>query len=254
MLEKRKGDRMNRKNISVFFTCMALLMSIVITHDYKRENLKEESTKTAFASSVSTKYPLIKLMYNIESVNITHKTKVVYIDDQYVDYKKVVQKGMDGEKKIVYQESYVSGDLISKIVKEEILISPPVEEILEVGRKQKQFIASRTSFRFLEEMEMVATAYDLSYESTGKHPWHPEYGITASGAYATHGTVAVDPRVIPLGTKLYIASTDNTPDYGYATALDIGGAIKGNRIDLFMEKNNDAMKFGVRKVKVYILD
>ena len=113
---------------------------------------------------------------------------------------------------------------------------------------------SRSGFRFSQAMDMVATAYDLSYESCGKYPDHPEYGITASGTKAEPGTVAVDPDVIPLGTKLYIASTDGSPDYGFATALDIGSAIKGYRIDLFMEDKQDAMNFGRRQVKVYILD
>ena len=113
---------------------------------------------------------------------------------------------------------------------------------------------SRGAFRFSSQMDMVATAYDLSYESCGKYPDHPEYGITASGTKAKPGTVAVDPDVIALGTKLYIASIDGSPDYGFATALDTGSAIKGYRIDLFMEDSNDVMNFGIRQVKVYILE
>ena len=117
-----------------------------------------------------------------------------------------------------------------------------------------QTATSRGGFRFNSQMDMVATAYDLSYESCGKYPDHPEYGITASGTKAQPGTVAVDPDVIPLGTKLYIASTDGSPDYGFATALDTGSAIKGYRVDLFMEDKADAINFGVRQVKVYILE
>ena len=119
---------------------------------------------------------------------------------------------------------------------------------------QEQEPASRGGFRFNYEMDMVATAYDLSYESCGKYPDDPYYGITASGTKAQPGTVAVDPDVIPLGTKLYIASTDGSPDYGFATALDTGSAIKGYRVDLFMEDNQDALNYGIRPVKVYILD
>ena len=65
--------------------------------------------------------------------------------------------------------------------------------------------------------------------------------------------VAVDPKVIPLGTKLYIQSLDGTKDYGFAIAEDTGGAIKGNKIDLFFESSEQVYKFGRRKVKVYIL-
>ena len=96
-------------------------------------------------------------------------------------------------------------------------------------------------------LTMNASAYDLSYASTGKNPGDKGYGITASGMKAGPGVVAVDPRVIPLGTKLYIEG------YGNAIAGDTGGAIKGNRIDLFFSSNSEAMNFGRRTVKVTIL-
>ena len=94
---------------------------------------------------------------------------------------------------------------------------------------------------------MVASAYDLSYESTGKRPGDKYFGITASGTKARPGVVAVDPSVIPLGTRLYVEG------YGFAVAEDTGGAIKGNRIDLFYENRKQALNYGMRKVKVYIL-
>ena len=68
------------------------------------------------------------------------------------------------------------------------------------------------------------------------------------------GAVAVDPRVIPLGTKLYVESLDNTKDYGFCVAEDTGGAIKGNKIDLFFNTAGEVKNFGRRKVRVYILD
>ena len=101
---------------------------------------------------------------------------------------------------------------------------------------------------------MVATAYEAGFQSTGKRPGDKGYGITASGARAKRGTVAVDPRVIPLGTKLYIKSvTPGMPDYGFAIAQDTGGAIKGMRVDLFMDTVWECMQFGRRPVMVYIL-
>jgi 3D (Asp-Asp-Asp) domain-containing protein len=95
---------------------------------------------------------------------------------------------------------------------------------------------------------MVSTAYDPGPASTGKSPGHPAYGITASGMRAGYGVVAVDPRVIPLRTRLYV------PGYGYAIAGDTGGAIKGNRIDLGFATYAEAIRWGRRPVEVYILD
>ncbi len=86
---------------------------------------------------------------------------------------------------------------------------------------------------------MVATAYTAGCAGCS--------GYTASGYRAGHGIVAVDPGVIPLGTRLYI------PGYGFALAGDTGGAIHGNRIDLGFDSISDAVQFGRRPVKVYTL-
>lgn len=87
-----------------------------------------------------------------------------------------------------------------------------------------------------------ATAYTDDVESQGK--W---VGQTASGMKPQVGVVAVDPKVIPLGTKLYVEG------YGQAIAGDTGGAIKGNRVDLFMETRESCIEFGRQNVKVWIV-
>ena len=114
--------------------------------------------------------------------------------------------------------------------------------------------SSNKSLEGARSIVMKASAYDLSFESCGKRPGDKYYGITATGTQARPGVVAVDPSVIPLGSKLYIESMDGTGSYGYASAEDKGGAIKGNRIDLFYANRSDALSFGRRQVKVYILN
>ena len=93
------------------------------------------------------------------------------------------------------------------------------------------------------------TAYTSGAESTGKTPSHPAYGITKSGVKASEGrTIAVDPKVIPLGTTVFIEGV------GIRKAEDIGSAIKGSKIDVYMEDVDEAIDFGVKKnVKVYVL-
>ena len=251
------------------FLILTVVMSFIITYGINEGKFKNyafadisageadesaEKTEGIIAKLVKDKPPLRELKYDIERSGVKHETTIVYNSNQYVDYEKVVQKGSDGMKKSVYQECFVNGELVQRTLEEEIVYKDPVDEIIEVGTKEREVATSRGGLRFSNEMDMVATAYDLSYESTGKNPGDPYYGITASGAKAQPGTVAVDPSVIPLGTKLYVASTDGSPDYGFATALDTGSAIKGYRIDLFMEDNQDALNFGIRQVKVYILD
>ena len=89
---------------------------------------------------------------------------------------------------------------------------------------------------------MIATAYTKSIEE-GTHK-----GITRSGTQVSRGTVAIDPRVIPLGTKIYVEG------YGHAECLDTGGDIKHNRIDLYMDSKEECFEFGRREVKVWIID
>jgi len=89
---------------------------------------------------------------------------------------------------------------------------------------------------------MKASAYTKSAEE------QTYKGITKSGTQVSRGTVSVDPRVIPLGTKLYIEG------YGYAVALDTGGDIKHDRIDLYMETKKEAFEFGRQDVRVWIIE
>ncbi|SEN73627.1 LysM peptidoglycan-binding domain-containing protein [Lihuaxuella thermophila] len=98
--------------------------------------------------------------------------------------------------------------------------------------------------------EFTLTAYTSGPESTGKRPGDAGYGITSSGGKAVEGvTIAVDPAVISLGSRVYIEGI------GYRVAQDIGSAIKGKKIDLYMDDVTEARKFGVKKnIKVEIVD
>ena len=115
----------------------------------------------------------------------------------------------------------------------------PTDHIIRTGTRDT-VSTSRGDMRFSRSYYMQATAY-LPTDGDGKC-------ITATGIRARHGVVAVDPRVIPLGSRVYV------PGYGVALAADTGGAIKGKRIDLCMESRREAMKFGRRSVKVYVLE
>ena len=97
-----------------------------------------------------------------------------------------------------------------------------------------------TNYDVAYTLEMEATAYQPS-DGGGD-------GITASGVPAQWGIVAVDPDIIPLGTRLYI------PGYGEAIAADTGGAIEGLKIDLCMESYEDCMNFGRRDIVVHVLN
>ncbi len=115
---------------------------------------------------------------------------------------------------------------------------PAAPQIVRVGTRDT-VETSRGDMRFKRIEYMEATAYTPSDGS-----WH---GITASGIPARQGIVAVDPRVIPLGSRLYVTG------YGLALAADTGSDIVGNRIDLCVESSREAWNYGRQPVKVYIL-
>lgn len=105
----------------------------------------------------------------------------------------------------------------------------------------------------LETMNVVATGYTAGKESTGKKPGHPEYGITYSGVKVRRdknkiSTIAADPKVLPIGTVLYI------PGYGYGIVADTGSAIKGRKIDLYYKTTKQVYKeWGKKTVNVHVI-
>ncbi|MDQ0177702.1 3D domain-containing protein [Bacillus chungangensis] len=99
---------------------------------------------------------------------------------------------------------------------------------------------------------VTATGYTAGFESTGKTPGHPEYGITYSGIKVKrdlYSTVAADLNVFPLGTILFI------PGYGYGVVADKGGAIKGDKLDLYYETVDDVYtQWGKKTLDVYVVE
>ncbi|WP_425313233.1 3D domain-containing protein [Paenibacillus mangrovi] len=133
------------------------------------------------------------------------------------------------------------------LVKPETKVSEPVKKpgaVAVTAPKQEQIIHT---------LKVMATGYTAGYESTGKRPSHPQYGITYSGVKVrrdknTISTIAADPRVFPLGTVLYI------PEYGYAVVADVGSAIKGKKIDLYFATTKQVYKeWGKKEVEVQVI-
>ena len=156
-----------------------------------------------------------------------------------VGSKAVVTPGKNGARVVVYQDSFKDGKRTNRVKVSETVTKPQTQVVLAGVRGMT--LASRGYFANKRVVEMVATGYGPG-ENGG---WGAQ---TASGLKPGRGVVAVDPRFIPLGTRLYVEG------YGYCVAGDTGGAIKGNRIDLGMDSRWEASEVGRRRVKVLILD
>lgn len=130
---------------------------------------------------------------------------------------------------------------IHRVPKEKKVQKPDKNKSTKNKREQK--VASRQS---TGEMYTL-TAYTAGPESTGKRPGDPGYGITASGARVQEGVTVACPPSLPLGTVVEIEGL------GKRICHDRGGAIKGKKLDVYMESLTEARQFGVQKRKVKIL-
>jgi uncharacterized protein YabE (DUF348 family) len=175
-----------------------------------------------------------KLLTQEEDIPFSTETKTN--DDMLRGQTNVIQEGQTGKKQITLKLIYEDGKEVARNVVNETILQNPVTKIVQVGTLGLITTSRGESFRYREMKTMVATAYDYSAGS-----------ITATGAWVRRGIVAVDPNVIPLGTRLYIEG------YGPAVAADTGGAIKGNIIDVFFPSSEESCNWGRRTVNVYIL-
>jgi len=167
---------------------------------------------------------------------------------------RIVQEGAEGISEKQYAVVFHDGKEVSRQLIGEKILTEPKNRIYEDGTIAVARTSRGETFRYKRVLDMQATAYDLSYESCGKKPGDKYYGISATGMQVRRGIVAVDPRVIPLYSRLYIEAADGSWVYGYAVAGDTGSAVKGNIIDLFMDSPTEVKNFGRRKAKVYILE
>lgn len=154
---------------------------------------------------------------------------------------RIAARGRAGVKETVIEHVWAGETELETIVRGESVISEPVTQVVSIGTQVPRVAAAPSVgnvSRGGRSLTMVATAYASGTDGVG---WR-----TATGTGVYKGIVAVDPRVIPLGTRLYIDG------YGSAIAADTGGAIKGNRIDLGFGSGGEAIQFGRRTVTVHI--
>jgi len=151
---------------------------------------------------------------------------------------RVLSPGRLGLKEYVWKITIADGEVIARTPIGWRLVRRPIDRIVTVGTQS--LIASRGQFAGKEYFDLIATGYS-PFCCKGVDD------VTALGVRAGYGVVAVDPKVIPLGSRLYIEG------YGYALAADTGSAIKGMRIDLGFDTKRQAITFGRRPIRVYVI-
>lgn len=196
--------------------------------------------------------------------------KVIRKNVDYLDEgtTQVSVKGVNGESEIVVKETLKDGEVVeSEEIKNKVTVQP-TDEIVLVGTKKKgqtiqvstPSVSKSNSVKdnnsgSLTDHKGNTLSYSKVLTGSGTAYTADPGAITSTGTVAKYGTVAVNPNIIPYGTKMYIVSTDGFV-YGYATASDTGGALRQGTalVDLYMNSTQECYNFGRRTVKVYILN
>ncbi|WP_390629005.1 ubiquitin-like domain-containing protein [Bacillus litorisediminis] len=192
-------------------------------------------------------------------INVVRVEKVTDVVEESVDYavvtkndnslkkgtEKVIQEGREGQVSKVYQVVLENGKEVSRKLVETKTLQESQNKIVAVGTQVQTASISRGSAPVSgKEFYVNSTAYTAFCNGCS--------GVTATGINLRSNpdikVIAVDPSVIPLGSKVYVEG------YGHAIAADTGSAIKGNKIDVFFATKEEAYRWGVRKVKITILE
>jgi uncharacterized protein YabE (DUF348 family) len=196
-----------------------------------------------------------------DSINITRVEKVTDVVEETVDYavvkrkdsnlkkgsEKVLDSGKEGKVEKRFEVVLENGKEVSRKLIDSKVITESKDRIVAVGTKEIQRTVSRGApSNYSKEIVVSSTAY------TGNCPTCDGRGITATGfnlfANPDAKIIAVDPNVIPMGSKVWVEG------YGYATAADKGLAIKGNKIDVFFSSRQQALNWGRRNVVIRVLN
>jgi len=141
-----------------------------------------------------------------------------------------ISEGKVGEAEQLLLNHYKDGVLIKETILVNKQITAPTAKTITIGRR---YVYLDIDYSNAIALDVEATAYTDTMTATGIKPYK--------------GVIAVDPRIIPYYSKVYV------PGYGMTTALDTGGAIKGNIIDLFFEDRTEALRYGRQRITIYVL-
>ncbi len=193
-----------------------------------------------------------------KTFKVAYTTETRYTSELRQGATKVQQQGKEGVRTVTYRDRMENGEVIStETVKDEVT-TQPVKKIILKGTKVGNVVSeapfdialdsAAQPLNYKKKLTGQATAYTTDRGDSGA--W------TATGGRTQVGVVAVDPRVIPYGTKLWIVSADGKHVYGYVVAGDTGGAVRSGKIlvDLYYDTYSECNSFGRRTMNVYILE
>ncbi|OGX61515.1 MAG: hypothetical protein A2189_05240 [Paenibacillus sp. RIFOXYA1_FULL_44_5] len=227
-----------------------------------KEDIVDPAMDSPISDRAAVKIVRVKKVEQIMTESIPFKTITENTAKMLKGKQQIVQPGAEGlvQKKI--QMTYEDEVLVSEKPLDETVFQQSMDQIVAVGTLNPVEVLSASSPNVDEVTKdgvtfgvkrilsnVVLTAYASGYDSTGKNAGDPLYGITYTGTHVQQGqTIAVDPKVIPLGWWVYIDGI------GFRRAEDIGSGVKGKWIDIYYDSMDYANSFGMKRgAKVYII-
>ena len=204
---------------------------------------------------------ILRCRYDTRTVEkkIDYDTTIVKDDTLYEGQSEIRTEGVYGKKEIVYRDKYLGTNCVASVTVSETVTREPVNAVKAVGTRVYS-AAGKVPYSKLalpEGVKLDENGVPTAYQSymDGHATAYYGGGLTSTGVPAAVGYVAVNPKVIPYGTKLWITTLDGSYVYGCAIAADTGGFAKQGRVDvdLYMDTYDDCCQFGFRSVRIYIL-
>ena len=231
------------------FMFFAFVISGTFTPSYvfAVDNTQEDASvasQTAVNEQTEKKAEKIEFETETRIEDVPYGVTEIGVDTIPKGTRETVSAGVPGKVSRTYLVKYVDGVRVDEALYTEVALSNPVDEVVNAGVGGIVTAKDGTSYSYNYRKQMEATAYT----------YLPPYTTmtTATGETLRKGIVAVDPRVIPMHTRMFI--TSDTIEYGLGIAEDTGGAIKGNIVDLAYMSYDECIQFGRRQMQVYILD
>ncbi len=185
------------------------------------------------------------------------KTVKVETDELLVGETKIVTAGSDGIKTVITRNVYVNGEFSHSNVISEEITTASINRVVQVGtRKETAVSTEAVDTKTFIDSAGRSVAYTKLITGKGDSYTQPLGTTSVTGRTLAVGIVAVDPDVIPYGTRLYITSADGRYVYGYALAADTNAAVESGSsiVSLFYDNESQCKSFGSRNVKIYVLE
>ncbi len=231
-------------------------------HDVCNKDMNEVLTGESYIDIVCVDYKTVSYNETIPFSTITGYS------DKIPAGEKKITGGVEGVKTVTLTQKVENGKTVSSNIVSSVVTKNPVDKRIIIGTKGNKKESKINSYNAIQTISVLTPSVDFAMTQKGIPASYKKFrtarataytsasGRCATGVKPKPGYIAVNPKVIPYGTRMFIRSKDGKYIYGYAIAADTGGFIKKHPtgVDLYFSTEQECRNFGVREVEIYILN